>query len=164
MRRGRGQLFGGRAGGVSASFPRAPPRLRPALPPGAEAPGEGGLGGDPVFLRGVPAPCGVSRPSERQVCRDGAGDQRGTSRLRSRGAASSALLIAARVRLGTRDLRGIILTRGGGGACAHQHRGRLGSARRAAAACTVRTRDLRVLKKKKKKKIISLKLAGAGRR
>lgn len=68
MRRGRGQLFGGRAGGVSASFSRLPPR--PHLPR-AKARGQRGLGGDPFFPWGVPARCGVSRQSERQVARAG---------------------------------------------------------------------------------------------
>lgn len=71
MRRGPGQLFGGRAGGVSASFSRAPPPLHPALPAPGGGPRGTRAGRRPLFPWGVPASRGVSRRSERQVSRAG---------------------------------------------------------------------------------------------
>lgn len=94
MRRGRGQLFGGRAGGVSASFQRAPSRLHPALP--VRGGGARGMpaGRRPLFPWGVPAPCGVSRRSELQVARTGPVTSK-EPHTSGRGGKRGVLLIAA---------------------------------------------------------------------
>lgn len=79
MRRGRGRLFGGRAGGVSASFLRAPPLLHPALPVRGGGARGTAAGGRPLFSLGSPRPVwgfpSVGAAGRQSV----AGDQRGTS-------------------------------------------------------------------------------------
>lgn len=78
MRRGRGQLFGVGREAFPPPFRGRGIGFTQPSPPGAEALGERGLRGDPFFLWGVPAPCGVSRRSERQLGESGAGGQRVT--------------------------------------------------------------------------------------
>lgn len=91
---GSRSTFGGRAGGISASFSKAPPRPRPALPaPGGGARGTR-AGGRPLFPGESPPRGGF--PSVGAAGREsGAHGQRGASRFWKQRKASRAVLIAA---------------------------------------------------------------------